>query len=130
MDAYFERGGWRVTASLIRSPRRTFAIDKVEAVSLRRTLFLVCLIPAAGAILIAALFWHYLFFHEIVFLLGVSGLALAISYQFGALTIETLALRDQEGGIVFGRFALLADARDAIEHALDDHRRLKAEGEK
>lgn len=122
MTLYFEGKGWRVTDSLVRSPKRTFTIDRIEAVSLRRILFLVCTIPAAGAFLIVALFGQYLFAHEIITLICIPGIALVISYQFGVLTVETLALRDQEGGVVYGWFSQLEKARSGIEEALEANR--------
>lgn len=120
MKIYHDDMQWQVTDRLVRTPKKTFSLDKVEAVSLKRTFFLLAAAPAIGGILLTLLWWRYLYFGEILFLLIASILALAVSFQFGTLKVDALALKDDEGGTVYGRFAHLAVIRDAIELAMQE----------
>lgn len=122
MTTYYEGHGWRVTGSLVRTPKRTFSLDRIEAVSLRRTFFLMAAVPAGGAILLVAFWWRYLFLGEIALLLGSAFCALIVSFQFGVLKVDALALKDEEGGTVFGRFGQLANVRAAIETAMHERK--------
>lgn len=119
---YYSDRDWQVTDSIVRTPRKTFSLDKLEAVSLKRTFFLFTVGPAVGCIIITLLWWKYLYVAEIITLLTASIIALIASFQFGALKVDALSLKDDEGGTVFGRFNQLALVRDAIEQAMQDSR--------
>ncbi|MDD9911207.1 MAG: hypothetical protein OXR62_16185 [Ahrensia sp.] len=120
--SYYSDRDWQVTDSIVRTPRKTFSLEKLEAVSLKRTFFLFAAGPAVGCIIITLLWWRYLYVGEIATLLAASTIALITSFQFGALKVDALSLKDDEGGIVFGRFNQLARVRDAIEQAMQDSR--------
>lgn len=117
---YHDAGGFLVTDRIARTPKKSFAIERIEAVSLRRSLFLMTLVPALGSIALCALAWRYLYASEIAFILIAAGAALAGSWQVGTLKVETLALKDDEGGTVHGLYARLVPVRAAIEQALAD----------
>lgn len=120
MKTYHNDQNWRVTERLVKTPKKTFSLEKVEAVSLKRTFFLLAAAPSLGGIALTFLWWRYLYLGEIVFLLIASIVALVVSFQFGTLKVDTLALKDDEGGTVYGRFAHLATIRDAIELAMQE----------
>jgi len=90
MKTYLNDQNWRVTERLVKTPKKTFSLDKIEAVSLKRTFFLLAAAPAVGGILLTLLWWRYLYLGEIVFLLVASILALVISFQFGTLKVDAL----------------------------------------
>lgn len=127
MKIYHNDPQWQVTDRLVRTPKKSFSLDRVEAVSLKRTFFLFAAAPAIGGILLTILWWRYLYLGEIAFLLIASTLALIISFQFGTLKVDALALKDDEGGTVYGRFAHLAIIRDAIELAMQERERRDGE---
>lgn len=118
MSTYFEDGKWLVTDRIVRTPRKSFALEKVEGVTLKRTFFLFTAPPAAGALFLTVLWWRYLFAGEIAFLITVSILALIVSYNFGTLSVHALSLRDDESGMVYNRMSQLLIIRDAIETAM------------
>jgi len=120
MKTYYDGGGWQVTNSLIRTPKKSFSLNRLEAVSLKRSFFLLASMPAIGGLVLTALWWRYLFPGEIMLILSSSIAALIISFQFGTLKVDALSLKDDEGGTVYGRFARLAAVRDAIELAMQE----------
>ncbi len=120
MKTYYDGGGWQVTDSLVRTPKKSFSLDRLEAVSLKRSFFLLAALPATGALTLTALWWRYLYAHEIWVLILASLTALLVSFQFGTLKVDALSLKDDEGGTVYGRFTQLARVRDAIETAMRD----------
>lgn len=115
---YYSSRDWQVSDCLVRTPKKTFSLQKLDAVSLKRTFFLFTAGPAVGCILITLLWWRYLYPSEILTMLTMSIGALIFSFQFGALKVDALSLKDDEGGIVYGRFNQLALVRDAIETAM------------
>lgn len=120
MKTYFEQGEWLVTSELLRTPKKTFTLEKLEGVSLRRNLFLMMGAPAIGILLLTLLFLRYLYPGEIAFLLCVSVFTLGISYNVGVFKVEALSLRDEEGGIVYGWFSHLNEVRAALEKAFEE----------
>ena len=122
MRTYFDDRPWKVTSEIVRTPRKTFALAKLDGVSLKRTFFLFTAAPALGGIGITLLWWRYLFPGEIALILLASLAALIVSFQFGMLKVEALSLKDDEGGAVYGRYAHLSNFRDAIEAAMQDRR--------
>jgi hypothetical protein len=127
MKTYFEQGDWLVTSELLRTPKKTFTLEKLEGVSLRRNLFMVMGIPAGGVPILTLLFWPYLYFGEIAFLLTASIAALTTSYVVGVFKVEALSLKDEEGGVVYGWFPLLSDVRAALEQAFEERGQGKGE---
>lgn len=120
MKTYYDDHPWLVTERLVRTPKKSFSLDKLEAISLKRTFFLFAAAPAIGGILLTLLWWRYLYIGEIIFLLIASILALVVSFRFGTLKVDALSLKDDEGGTVYGHFAHLATIRDAIELAMQE----------
>ena len=129
MSIYFDEKPWKVTSEIVRTPKKTFALAKLDGVSLKRTFFLFTAAPAVGGIGITFLWWRYLFPGEIIFILSMSLVALVISFQFGVLKVEALSLKDDEGGTVYGRYSHLCKIRNAIEEAMQQ-RVGKAVGER
>lgn len=117
---YYEGGGWQVSDSLVRTPKKTFSLERLEAVSLKRTFFLITFMPAVGGIMLSGLWWRYLFISEIITTLSLSAIALYVSFQLGTLKVDAISLKDDEGGTVYGFFNRLSDVRDAIEQAMQD----------
>lgn len=85
MSIYFDEKPWKVTSEIVRTPRKTFSLEKLDGVSLKRTFFLVTAGPAIGGMVFTLLWWRYLFIGEIFFILLASATALFISFQFGML---------------------------------------------
>ena len=117
---YYEGGGWKVTDSLVHTPKKTFSLERIEAVSLKRTFFLISFTPAIGGIILTFLLWRYLFTSEIITTISASVFALYTSFQFGTLKVDAISLKDDEDGTVYGFFNRLLEVRDAIEKAMQD----------
>lgn len=115
---FYQGGGFRVTATLLTTPRRTYAMKNIEYVSVTRPLLIFIGGPAlamSGGVLA---FWRYLYVNEIAAVLAASGIALASAFLFGTLRVHSLALRDDEVSRSFGPFARLRDVRRAVEKAM------------
>lgn len=128
MTCYYKGEGWQVTDTILRTPRKTFAMKKLDAVSLKRSFFLLLAVPSGGALLLTAFWWRYLYPGEIGFMIALSVAALIVSFQFGCLKVEAVSLSDDEGGTVYGRFSQLAAVRDAIERAMQDRAKCSEDG--
>lgn len=115
---FYEGGGFRVTETLLRTPRKTYALERVEYVSVQRPLVLFVGLPAAGLIGFTFGFWRYLHLSEAVTLVAVSACAIAASLAFGVLRVHSLALRDDEVAMSFGPVARLRSVRAAVERAM------------
>ena len=115
----YESGGFRVTRSLLKTPRKTYALKRIEYVSLRRSLFLFAAIPAIGLLGFTIAFWRYLYAGETVALIAGSVTALLAAWQVGTLRVHSLALKDGELATNLARMGRLKAVRDAVEAAMD-----------
>ena len=118
----YEGGGFVVTRSFIKTPRKTYAVKRIEYVSVRRNVFLFVAIPATGLLGFATAFWRYLYAGEKAALIAGSVAALLAAWQVGTLRVHSLALRDGELATSLARMSRLKAVRDAVETAmgLDD----------
>ncbi|MFG1342226.1 hypothetical protein [Xanthobacter autotrophicus] len=115
---FHEGGGFRVTSRLLVTPRKTFALERVEYVALTRPLLLVSVPPALALVGTALRFARYLAPVEIGLLIGVPLLAVAFASVFATLRVHSLALRSDEVGTVFGPVHRLRRVRLAVEAAM------------
>ncbi|MCR5858267.1 DUF6232 family protein [Mesorhizobium sp. J428] len=115
---YFRGGGFEVTDRLLRTPRKSYAIDRIEYVSVGRPLLFFAGLPATGLIGFALVFRRYLLASEIVTLTGVSIAAIGLALLFGTLRVHSLALRDDEVAMNFGPLSRLRQVRTAVEQAI------------
>ncbi|OXT02736.1 hypothetical protein B7H23_07640 [Notoacmeibacter marinus] len=122
MTVFYKGGGWEVTHRLVRTPKKSFDVGKIESVSLKRNLFLMCALPSLGLLGLGLSFWRYLYAGEQVALIALPIVVLAVTWQVGTLKVDSLALRDDEGGTIYGRFSRLLQVRRAIEQAMDERR--------
>ena len=117
----YEGGGFVVTRSFIKTPRKTYAVKRIEYVSVRRTPLLLAAIPAIGFLGFAIGFWRYLYAGELLVLIGGSLTALSVAWQVGTLRVHSLALKDGELATSLARIGRLKAVRDAVETAMGLH---------
>lgn len=115
---FYRGGGFEVTGSLLRTPRKTYALDQIEYVSVARPLLGFAALPALGLIGFTLSFWRYLFAGEISATIGISLAAIVLAFLFGTLRVHSLALRGDEVGLVFGPIFRLRKVRGAVETAM------------
>ncbi len=115
---FYSGGGFEVSESMLKTPRKTYVLGQVEYVSVSRPLLLFAGLPAAGVIGFALTFRRYLFAEEIGTLVGCAIAALAASLVFGTLRVHSLALRDDEVAMNFGTIRRLRAVRLAVEKAM------------
>ncbi|MET3662870.1 hypothetical protein [Aquamicrobium ahrensii] len=115
---FFSGGGFIVTDRLLRTPRKTYSIHRIEYVSVERPLLLFVLPPMIGLIGFAIVFRRYLYASEIITLIGVCALAATIAFLFGTLRVHSLALRDSEVASSLGLITTLRHVRSAVEKAM------------
>lgn len=117
-SAFWRGGGFEVTDSLLRTPRKTYALGQVEYVEVQRPLLFFAGLPALGMIGLCASFWRYLLVLEILSLLCVAAGAIAAALHFGTLKVHSLALRDDDVAMSFGPIVRLREVRAAVEQAM------------
>jgi len=115
---FFSGGGFTVTDRLLRTPRKTYSIHRIEYVSVERPLLLFALPPVIGLIGFAAIFHRYLYMGEIITLIGVCMIAVTIAFFLGTLRVHSLALRDSEIASSLGLVTTLRKVRLAVEKAM------------
>lgn len=115
---FYEGGGFRVTDALLTTPRKTYALARIEYVSVTRPLLFFLGGPALGVMGFALGFWRYLHPGEIVMLTCVSALGIAAGCLFGTLRVHSMALRDDEVAQSFGPVTRLREVRRAVEKAM------------
>lgn len=115
---HYRGGGFEVTDRLLRTPRKSYAINRIEYVSVQRPLIFFAGLPALGLIGFALAFHRYLAAGEIVTLAIVSCAGVAAGLTVGTLRVHSLALRDDEVSISFGLLSRLRAVRVAVERAM------------
>ncbi len=115
---FYRGGGFEVTGLLLRTPRKTYALDQIEYVSVARPLLAFAALPALGLIGFTLSFWRYLFAGEITATICLSLAAIVLAFLFGTLRVHSLALRGDEVGLVFGPIFRLRKVRAAVETAM------------
>lgn len=114
----FEGGGFSVTPTLLRTPRKTYRLDRIEYVSVERTFFVFAVLPSAALLGIALRFWRYLLPGEAAFLMGLPLLVLVAAWQIGTLQVHSLALRGEDDTRSIGWIPRLRGVRAAVEQAM------------
>jgi len=115
---YYRGGGFEVNEALLKTPRKSYALERIEYVSVTRPLLLFTGPPAIGLIGFALSFWRYLHWGEIFTLAGLSAAALILATRVGTLRVHSLALRDDEVAQSFGPIDRLRAVRGAVEAAM------------
>lgn len=125
---FYSGGGFEVSETLLRTPRKTYALERIEYVSVQRPLAFFVGLPAAGLIGFTLGFWRYLSGTEAALLIGGSALAIAGAFCVGTLRVHSMALRDDEVAMSFGLIGTLRAVRMAVEQAMAwrDHREDRA----
>ena len=119
----FQGGGFTVTPTMLRTPFKTYELDKIQFVAVQRGLLLFALIPAVGGILFVLRFFRYLyFFTEAVPLLLVCGAAIYAATQVGTLRVRSFALNDDEESNSFGLMRHLTGVRAAVEEVIAERK--------
>ena len=111
-------GGFTVTERLLRTPRKSYAVDRIEFVAVERPLLLFAVPPALGLIGFAAVFRRYLYAGEIATLLAVCAVAILAAMLVGTLKVHSVALKDSEVASSLGLVTRLRQVRDAVERAM------------
>mgnify|MGYP003376772621 CR=1 FL=1 len=111
---YYRDKGFLITSAKAKSPHKTYRVDKIEKVSLRRdpffitlafTIFLTIAIIKFGFILSDGIYMLWLFSITLTF----------IAARFGMLFITSKAVSELA---FFGLYPRLVDVREAIEKAM------------
>lgn len=120
MDApvLYSRGGFEVSAHLLKTPRKSYTLRQIEYVEVKRPLLAFAGLPALGTLGFCMAFWRYLYTSEVAMLFGISALVLVIAFLFGTLRVHSLALRDDEVAMNFGLVKRLREVRAAVERAM------------
>lgn len=115
----YQGGGFTVTPSMLRTPRKSYALRDIEFVAVQRGLLLFAGIPAvAGGLFVLRFFRYLYFFTEVIPLLLLCGGALYAAAQFGTLRVRSFALNDDEESNSFGMIRHLSGVRAAVEKAI------------
>jgi hypothetical protein len=115
---HYQGGGFEVSDTLLKTPRKSYALAGIEYVSVTRPLLLFTGPPAVGLVGFAVSFGRYLHMSEIATLAGLSVAAVVVAAKFGVLRVHSLALRDDEVAQSFGPIGRLRAVRAAVETAM------------
>lgn len=115
---FFQGGGFTVTDHLLKTPRRTYLLGRIEYVSVTRPLLIFAGGPALGLLGMTAAFRRYLFAGEIATIVGVAVIILAFASLIGTLRVHSLALGGDEDTQTFGTVWRLRQVRAAVERAM------------
>ncbi len=115
---FYRGGGFEVTARLLRTPRRTYALGRIEYVSVTRPLLVFLGGPSLAAFGVAVSFRKYLLTGEIAAIAATSGAALLLSLLIATLRVHSLALRGDEDTQTYGSVWRLHQVRHAVERAM------------
>lgn len=114
----FAGGGFVVTETLLRTPRKTYRLDRIEYVAVERTFFVFAVLPAFALLGIALRFWRYLLPVEAFVLVVLPLLALTITWRVGTLKVHSLALRGNDDTRSIGRIATLRGVWAAVDQTM------------
>ena len=118
MQPFYKDRIFIVTPATLRTPKQSFALSKIEYVSLRAP-YLIMGLPIAIASLGAVFaFGRYLYPAEIAVLVSTAVALPIIGAQFGVMKVHSLALREGDA-VVYGRLGRLRKVRLAVEAAID-----------
>lgn len=115
---FYRGGGFEVTDTLLRTPRKTYALARIEYVSVTRPLLFFAGPPAIGAAGFALAFYRYLYPGEIAALAVAATAVLVAASLLGTLRVHSLVLRDDEIAQSFGSIWRLRQVRRAVEQAM------------
>lgn len=117
---YLKSGSWTVTNGAVSTPRRTFRLEHVQALTLSKPLFVESLILAGllGLNLIA--FDDVLSANEMLVTGGLAFVGVLGASQLGKLTITAASPRGDVRDDMIGWWPRLRSVRAAIDQALDD----------
>lgn len=116
----YQGGGYVVTRSMLRTPRKSYTLRDIQFVSVQRGLLLFAAPPAIAGILFVFRFFRYLYLTESLPLLCVCACALYAAAQVGTLKVRSFALNDGEESNNFGLIRNLVGVRSAVETAIMD----------
>ncbi len=115
---FYRGGGFEVTERLLRTPRRTYALARIEYVSMTRPLLLFLGGPALGIMGVVYSFRRYLLEVEIATILALCIAILIAAFLFGTLRVHSLALRGDDDTQTYGPVWRLRQVRAAVERAM------------
>lgn len=115
---FFERDGFSVDANVLRTPRKTYALERIEYVSVKRSAFWITALIAIPVIGLTLTFIRYFYFSELMFAWFLAGVALFIAANVGVLKVRSLAIDDDEEGTTFGPIGTLQEVRLNVERAI------------
>jgi len=115
---FYRGGGFEVTDRLLKTPRRTYALGKIEYVSVTRPLLIFLGGPALGLLGVAVSFRRYLFPGEITVITIGCVAALIAGFLFATLRVHSLALRGDDDTQTYGPLWRLRQVRSAVERAM------------
>lgn len=114
----YKGGGFEVTASILKTWKRTYKLKNIEMVTIHQPLLVLAGFVGVGLIGFTISLSPYLYMGEKFTLVGGSILAIIVASNFGSLKVQSLALRDDQGQIV-GLIRHLKQVKEAVDTAID-----------
>lgn len=114
----YEGGGFRVTETLLVTPRKSYRLEKIEFVSVTRPLLLFLGGPSLGVLGFTVGFARYLNPGEVVWSVTAAFAAIMVGALVGTLRVHSIALRDEEVSQTLGPVTRLRAVRRAVERAM------------
>jgi len=120
-ESIYEGGGFKVTHNSLKTWKKTYELKNIEMVTIHQPFLVLAGVIGVGLIGFALSLAPYLYFGEKITLVGGSILAIIAASKFGALKIQSLALREDQGQII-GLIRHLKQVKNAVDTAIDQRR--------
>ena len=114
----YKGGGFEVTASILKTWKRTYKLKNIEMVTIHQPLLVLAGFVGVGLIGFTISLSRYLYWGEKFTLVGGSILAIIAASNFGSLKVQSLALRDDQGQII-GLIRHLKQVKEAVDTLID-----------
>ncbi len=115
-NVIYESGALRVTATLFRTPRRSYRIANIEKINLKRPMLWFSLPLRVGAFFLLTEYGRYLYdIEQTICVIAMVGLPI-IGSQIGTLSVSSKARGNDDA--VIGRMRTLKHVRDALESVM------------
>lgn len=113
---YYDSGKVFVSDTTLRTPRKTFRLNRIEKLALRRDPLFFALPICIPLIVFGYGFFEYLYIYEMLIIFCGSALILFLAYNVGILFVESKAVSEPA---LVSKLSTLREVRIAVEDAME-----------
>lgn len=122
-DDLFRTKRFTVTREFLRTPRKTYALEHIDYVQVKRPVFILSVVLGGLLLAWAMMFWDVLYPVERTGLVTAIGLVIVFSSRLGLLIVHSWSLRGGElEDAILWDIATVRRVRDALDRAMMERR--------